>query len=253
MNSPKIVFDDEPQRPWLRWVLIAGGALLLVAALVGVYRWAWSAAGGEWRKARAAQTALSEQRASLAEQVEALEQQNQGLRAQLAYLEQSGSIDSMACETLRSTLQDMEAELASAREQIAFYRGIVSPQDAKAGIRIQSMRLTPLEPDRVFAYKLVLIQAMRHDRVVKGSVSILVEGLLNGNVTELPWSTLEIGAEERRGRATPFAFKYFEELVGQIALPAEFVPTRLTVTLNPSTRGLKPVTRRLEWAELIRG
>ena len=253
MSSPKIVFDDEPQRPWLRWALIAAGVLLLIALLAGVYRWAWSTAGGDWRKARAAQSALSEQRASLAEQVETLGKDNQALRAQLAYLEQSGSIDSMACDTLRESLLEMESELATAREQIAFYRGIVSPEDAKAGIRIQSMRLTPLDRERVFAYKLVLIQAMRHDRVVKGSVSIQVEGLLNGNVTQLPWSTLEIGAEDRRGRATPFAFKYFEELVGQIALPAEFVPTRLEVTLNPSSRGFKTVSRRLEWADLTRG
>lgn len=251
MSGPRIVLDDDPQRPWLKWVLGIGALLLLVALGVATYRWALLSAGGDWRRARAEQKSLSEARESLSSRVKTLEAKNRALREQVAFLEQSRAIDEQACTNVRESLVEMQASLTEAREQVAFYRGIVSPEDAKAGVRVQAMSLRQLQPDNVYSYKLVLIQAMRHDRAVSGSVAIVLEGLLDGTPTELGWSTLEVGEDIERGRATPYKFKYFQELAGQIALPTEFVPTRLTVTLNPRRRGAKTVTRQYEWGDVV--
>lgn len=249
-DGPRIVFDDRPQRPWLKWVLGVGAVLLLIGLGVATYRWALLSAGGDWRRARAEQKTLSEARESLSSRVKVLEAKNRALREQVAFLEQSRAIDEQACKDVRESLVDMQASLTEAREQVAFYRGIVSPEDAKAGVRVQAMTLRQLQPDNVYSYKLVLIQAMRHDRAVSGSVAMLLQGLLDGTPTELAWSTLEIGDDVQRGRATPYNFKYFQELTGQIALPGDFVPTRLTVTLNPKRRGAKAVTRQYEWGDV---
>lgn len=250
-DGPRIVFDEGPERPWLKWVLGVGAVLLLIVLGVATYRWALLAAGGDWRRARAEQQSLSEARASLSARVKTLEARNRALREQVAFLEQSRAIDEQACKDVRESLVDMQATLAEAREQVAFYRGIVSPEDAKAGVRIQGISLRQLQPDTVFSYKLVLIQAMRHDRAVSGSIAMVLQGLLDGSPTDLAWSTLEIGEGIERGRATPYNFKYFQELAGQIALPNDFVPTRLTVTVNPKQRGAKTVTRQYEWGEIV--
>ena len=250
-DGPRIVFDEAPERPWLKWVLGIGAVVLLIVLGVVTYRWALLSAGGDWRRARAEQQSLSEARASLSTRVKTLEKENRALREQVAFLEQSRTIDEQACKDVRESLVEMQATLAESREQVAFYRGIVSPEDAKAGVRVQSLELRPLEPSTVLAYKLVLIQAMRHDRAVSGTVALMLQGLLDGSPTELAWSTLEIGDDVERGRASPYNFKYFQELVGQIALPNDFVPTRLTVTLNPKRRGAKSVTRQYEWGDIV--
>ena len=251
MSGPRIVLDDGPPRPWLKWVLGIGAVVLLLVLGFATYRWALLTAGGDWRRARAEQQSLSEARESLSSRVKSLEAKNKALREQVAFLEQSRSIDEQACKDVRDSLQGLQNDLAESREQVAFYRGIVSPEDAKAGVRVQTMALRQLEPANVYSYELVLIQAMRHDRAVSGTVALVLQGLLDGSPTELAWSSLEIGDDVERGRASPYNFKYFQELVGQIALPNAFVPTRLTVTLNPKRRGAKSVTRQFQWGDIV--
>lgn len=246
MAGPRIVLDDAPNRPWLKWVLGIGAVVLFIVIGVATYRWALMTAGGDWRRAKAERQSLSEERASLSAQVKSLEARNRALREQVAFLEQSRNIDEQACKDVRESLVGLQAQLAEAREQVAFYRGIVSPEDAKAGVRVQSMQLRQLQPDNVYSYKLVLIQAMRHDRSVSGTATMVLQGLLDGSPTELSWDTLEVGG----GGASPYKFKYFAELVGQIALPNAFVPTRLQVTLDPRRRGAKSVTHLFEWGDI---
>ena len=46
---------------------------------------------------------------------------------------------------------------------MAFYRGIVSPEQSSAGVRVYELQLRPGSEADLYQYDLVLIQAMRHD------------------------------------------------------------------------------------------
>ena len=77
--------------------------------------------------------------------------------------------------TARST-----AKIQEQRDAIAFYRGIVSPADGRPGLRVQDFRLTRGAEERQFNLRLVLVQAMKHDRKVSGDVTLSVEGIEGG-------------------------------------------------------------------------
>jgi hypothetical protein len=45
-----------------------------------------------------------------------------------------------------------------------------------------------------------------------------------------------------------FAFRYFQDLEADFALPADFTPARLVVRVTPSTRGAAPTVESYPWA-----
>ena len=66
--------------------------------------------------------------------------------------------------------------------------------------------------------------------------------------TTLDWAHLA-GSGGKDG--VPFAFKFFQQVQGSLALPKGFVPNRIAVTLQPD--GGSSVTRKLDWNEAQAG
>jgi hypothetical protein len=238
LSGPLIIKAHRPERTALIIVVTiivvigAGAALLEVGQIRG---------GFNRDQALEAQELLQQQLLEL-------EQQNALLRDRVALLEESRRIDSEASEQLSVALEAQDQEIMDLRQELAFYRGIVSPADGRAGLRLQSFALEP-QPGGVLGFELVLVQALRHDRNQAGQVRINVSGSGAEGPLELDLSAMTADAQA----SIPYTFRYFQILTGTIVFPDGFVPETVLVTLDPTASGQANVERSYSWAELVQG
>jgi hypothetical protein len=182
----------------------------------------------DFDKATSERDQLMEERRELTRQLRVAKSDIGKLKDEVAYAKQSANIDGDSCKEIHATLGKLEAEAASLREQLAFYRGIASPKEAGAGVRVQELRVRKTAEG--WHYDFVLIQSVREESRIAGKAEISIEGLLNGKPAQpLSLATLVATGDEN----LVFSFKYFEEFSGEFKLPAGFKPTKAVVTLRP--------------------
>jgi hypothetical protein len=185
------------------------------------------------------------ERAAFKEHIDTLDDEIAELKQEIAVLETHREIDREAYKEVESGLGSLQAKIQEQRDAIAFYRGIVSPADGKPGLRVQDLKLTRGAEEREFNLRLVLVQAMKHDRKVSGDVAVSVEGSEDGEdktyaLTEL----LPADAES----AWPFSFRYFQDFDRQLVLPDGFTPERIRVEVRSRTRSISSIEESYAWA-----
>jgi hypothetical protein len=178
----------------------------------------------------------------LATRIEALERENDKLRAQTAAAELARDVDRRAYADVEKTLDELQAQVLKQSEELTFYRGIVSPEDGIGGLRIQRFQLTPGPAERRYRMRIVLVQSMRHDAFVSGLVSIVVEGAQQNRRVEL--NLAQLGGTRSDGQAA-FKFRYFQNLEQEIELPESFEPR--TVHVEVRSPRLAPVRESFPW------
>ena len=72
---------------------------------------------------------------------------NQRLSQRVVLLERTGEIDKRAAGVLDQSLKDEQARLTALKEQVEFYRGIVSPEGYSVGVRVYELEMRR-GPDR---------------------------------------------------------------------------------------------------------
>lgn len=221
--------------PWRRRSVAIAALLGSIVALYGIYEWGRFQGGYS-------KFAELQQRRELNSKIEALEDANAKLRAEVAAAELARDVDRKAYGDVENTLADLQAQVLKHREELTFYRGIVSPEDGIDGLRIQRFQVLPGDIDNHFRLRLVLVQSMRQDRVVSGSVDIAIEGVKDNKPMQLALS--QAGGETRDG-LVPFQFRYFQNLEQKITLPAGFEPKAVNVEVKSSR--LAPVRESFPW------
>ena len=160
-------------RPAEAWLVIGVGALLLTLAAYFVFQLGKQQAGAELQQ-------LQHQRGLLDQRVEQQQGELMALREQHAVLQRASEIDRQASLELRDDFARAQGEVLGLRKELDFYRGIVSPADGNSGLRVQDFKLTRGASEREFNLRLVLVQAMKHDRKVSGNVALTIEGSEDG-------------------------------------------------------------------------
>lgn len=227
-------------------------ATLLMAALaIGGYagwRWWQDPSRVLFRDTGSELEQLREGRRRLTRELRTAREEIAELRGRSTFEARSCEIDVQACAAVRDTVAGLEAEAAELREQLAFYRNIVSPEQARAGVRVMSIALRPRSSEGAWRYDLVLVQPMRRDRIASGSYDLRLEGLLDQQVKVLGLDAL------RDGNAAPasFSFRSFQEFSGELRLPSGFLPSRLTVTLQVQDGKNAPVevSESFDWSRV---
>ena len=181
----------------------------------------------------------------LAAHIDALDREIEELQQEVALLETHRDIEREAYKEVESGLIALQAKIVEQRDAIAFYRGIVSPADGKPGLRVQDFKLTRGGEEREFNLRLVLVQAMKHDRKVSGDVSVSVEGNEDGEVKSYALTDLLPADADK---AWPFSFRYFQDFDRQIVLPDGFTPERVHVEVRSRTRSISSIEESYAWA-----
>lgn len=226
----------RPHRPRRRVVILLLSVSLVAGGGWGLFEYGRYSAGHDAMAAR-------EQRRALQEEVNRLERENRELQGLVTLADRGGQVDREAHEEVRQTLGSLNAEILRLREELAFYQGIVSPRDAQRGLRIHSIRIEATAEPRVHRFRMMLIQAMQHERQVTGNARITVVGTESGATREYPLDELS----ERFAGGLAFDFRYFQEVEGDILLPEAFTPDRVEVALYTGGDDTPQVERVFDW------
>jgi hypothetical protein len=224
----------RPSRPaWMyaAVVVVAAGCLYLAYEL-GRYQGGYSIM--DHRRERADLTAKLAEERNVSDE----------LRRQLAIGETSSEIDRATYAEVETTLGDLQAQIQAQEEELVFYRGIVSPQDRIAGLRIQSLEALPGDAEGRYVVRLLLVQAIVHSRRVSGAVKLQLEGIQDGQTASFDAAELVVQGEPYD---MAYEFRYFQGLEAELALPVGFEPQRMTVEIWPSEARAERINQTFEW------
>lgn len=187
----------------------------------------------------------ADERAALEAEIAVRDARIADLEQEVALLETHREIDREAYKEVENSLLELQAKIQEQRDAIAFYRGIVSPADGRPGLRVQDFRLTRGAEERQFNLRLVLVQAMKHDRTVSGDVTLSIEGSEDGNAKTYALTEL-LPADANTD--WPFSFRYFQDFDRQIVLPDGFTPELVRVEVRSRTRSIASIEETFAWA-----
>ena len=172
-----------------------------------------------------------------------LEKRIEGLREDKAVLQRAAQIERKAYNELDTTLKVLQAEILEHKEELAFYRGIISPKDSSSGLYLQNFYLTQNGDTRNYRYKVVLTQVLKNSRLINGKVKLQFDGLLNGESKILDLK--EITA--KKVRDLNYRFKYFQNVEGVVEFPEGFSLLRVKVQILPRGRLRDMIEKTIEW------
>jgi hypothetical protein len=171
------------------------------------------------------------------------------LERQVAILETSRDIDQETYSSVESNLGELQAVIQQQEEELAFYRGIVTPGDGVAGLRVQNVEVVAGEGEASHTLRVLLVQAIVHNDRVTGSVRATLRGALEGEPAELGLDAL--GAESR-ATDIPYAFRYFQTIETGLTLPEAFAPAELEIQVWPGSPRGETIVQSYPWAEVAR-
>ena len=183
------------------------------------------------------ETALAERDASIEE-----------LRRQVTLLETSREIDRETYAEVEKNLSQLQARIQAQEEELAFYQGIVSPEDGIAGLRIQNLEVSPADAEQRYTLRMVLVQAIIHDRRVAGTVRFNIAGTRYGQPVDLDLSDLAVDGEVDD---LAYAFRYFQDLEQELILPVGFEPDRVDVEIWPREPRGQQVSQSFQWSAIV--
>lgn len=216
-------------------LLLAGTTLTAIVLAAGwIYNYGLSTAGFE-------RSSAAQKEEELQERLKQQTAQNTDLREKLAQAQRSVQMTETAFQELDHSLKASAQEIVKLREELNFYRNIISPADKKSGLRIQNLSIEPTGTANQFRYKLVLIQALKHEQTINGSASFEIIGVQGGQDSVL-------AVPGAGGQEIKVSFKYFQDIEGKFELPQNFKPRRVKVNVKP-TRGAQAVEESYAWPQ----
>jgi len=237
MSSRLVITSHHPARQRRRWL-----AMILIMSIL-----AWAVFQVGQRSALVDNVQLREERVSLQHRLEAVVKENQDLRERLAVLERSAQVDRQAYGEVERSLKEAQDEMLELKEEVAFYRGIVSPAETASGLSVTRFQVANMGEPGVFRFKLVLTQLRNNNRVVKGYATLAFEGIRNSKQTHLGLKDISHGAQDH----LKLRFKYFQNIEGDIVLPKGFLPSRVILEVVPGGNDWKRFKKSFDWSDII--
>jgi hypothetical protein len=168
------------------------------------------------------------------------------LEQRVATLARSDQISRDANSELQGALAERDEEIAGLRADIAFYERLVGATGQRRGLTVHELQLQP-QAGQAWHFTATLTQNLDRGTVSSGQLSLAVEGTQAGRLQRLPWSTLR---QQPGAPGAEYSFKYFQQVEGDIVLPAGFEPVRVHVRLAPA-RGAA-VEQSFSWGDVTR-
>ena len=205
-------------------------AFILIVALV----FAGGGLAGWWLQHRIAQDRI----AGMQARIENLELRNHELNRM---------IDEEAMAALRSQVGDLQGQLMNQRMTIYGLQEIITPQEARAGLRIHSVNVEPGGDAQDYRLSVGLTQALLSKTGrCRGHLELAFAGTLNGAGHELDLQEISPLNASR----IEFNFESSTELRANLTLPERFEPSTIRVRVTPSPEEQHSFEREFPWAPL---
>ncbi len=180
--------------------------------------------------------------AELQSQVKDLQAELQSARDELAMQRADTQVTSQAQEQVRTEIKDLRDQLAELEEAVAFYKSVMAPGSGDNGLKIEKLDVAATGTPNVYGFRLVLTQVGDNRGYLSGNVTVIIAGRRGEEAVRL--NGTEVLAD---GAETRFKFRYFQELSGRLTLPEGFEPDQLTIEAESTGRRQEKVERSFIW------
>ncbi|CAG0995913.1 hypothetical protein BURK2_02674 [Burkholderiales bacterium] len=223
-------------RTHVAWPLRVVWGLLLGGAVVAMIWWGFDAGRlfAGFDRSEAEQT-----RARLQEQVQALQEENTGLRSRMVQLESELGVAKGAQAVLSSQALAMQRENTQIKEDLVFLQKLFAGSGKELALSVQRLQVDRVSPGE-FRLRMLVVQGGRKNEEFSGFAQIVVYGLDSLPVLTLPETETEARA--------PFklAFKYYQRVEASIRVPPDVtvksVQARVYEAGNPNPRATQTQT-----------
>lgn len=175
----------------------------------------------------------------------ALRARSEKLSQEVSTLRRSDQISRDANRDLERTLAERDEEIAGLRADIAFYERFVGATGQRRGLSVHDLEMR-LQSGDAWHFVATLTQNVNRGAVNSGRITLALEGTRNDKLERLSWSTLR---KQTNAPGLGYSFKYFQQVEGEVMLPAGFKPLRVTVRLVPE--GGSAVEQSFPWPETV--
>lgn len=186
-------------------------------------------------------------RGASGQSVTALRATSDRLNQEVATLRRSDQISREANRDLQRTLAERDEEIAGLRADVAFYERFVGATGQRRGLSVHELTMAR-QGDDAWHFVATLTQNVNRGAVNSGRLTLGIEGTRNDRMERLSWSSLR---KQSTAPGLDYSFKYFEQVEGEVILPADFKPLRITVRLVPA--GGSAVEQSFPWPEAVHG
>ena len=171
----------------------------------------------------------------------------------MSTLSRSDQISRDANRDLQGTLAERDEEVAGLRADVAFYERLVGATGQRRGLAVHALKMlrqaapaqtTQPQDAAAWHFTTTLTQNLNRGAVSAGRLSVSIEGTRGGQLQKLAWADLR---QQPNAPGVPYSFKYFEQVEGDVFVPAGVTPVRVTVRLQP--RSGAAVEQSFTWAE----
>ena len=223
---------------------------------LGLVMLAAVAAGGGYFQQERTKLRLTAERNELDQQAERLRvvnrqltEGNQGLRRRVTVLERAQQVERAAYREVDEGLRVLQDASLALREEVAFYRGIVSAEQDK-GLNIQALVVDSDGRERGYRFLVVLTRNMKNDTAITGTLNMSVAGQHAGQLRKLTLRDLspEEGEDGAVWSPIAFRFKYFQRLEGRLTLPEGFEPQQIFVFVTTPDEKPSKSERVFDWS-----
>ena len=209
VGSSRMAIRSQMAWYW-RWL----ANVLMMVVVAGVVWWlvenSYRITGSDIHEVRARLETLSAENGALKRDVDSL-------RTSLGERDRQLQIEKAAQGELARSVRQLQDENAGLREDLAFLRKVMSSTAAPGGIAISEMKVEPeaLRPGQ-YRYRLMLMQGGQRKDDFRGKVQVLahVSGPAGASVLTFP----EPGAADAAGAVD---FKFYQRVEGRFAIPGD--------------------------------
>jgi len=222
-----------------------GSFWLLILGLIALFVWTWQVFdyGREWAGYEGERRAA--ERAALQQQVSDLNAEGDKLKLQLATCTRSGQIDRDAVRRAQVELRELQTRQVAMQQEIDLLRGVLSRGEGP--LQVRELRLQPLPEKGHFHYSFTIAQVLRDMGKTTGTVRFTVTGKAAGKAKVLKMKELTNGERD----VHRLNFTHYQDISGELQLPAGFKPETLTVDIRPAGKKLRRETRVFQWRKLL--
>lgn len=158
------------------------------------------------------------------------------------------TVETQTARALQGTLSGLRMELAALKDEVAFYKSLMTPGGVKQGLQIAEFELVQVGADNDYRYHILLTQGAVRRNWLEGKLELQIFGQqagADGGISEevLPLTVLA-PADDYPLR---FRFRYFQDLVGTLTLPEGFMPRTIQITASLGDKGANDVDRTFDW------
>jgi len=150
-----------------------------------------------------------------------------------------------------ATLEMIRKEIASQKEQISqleegllFYKSLMAPEAIAQGLSLRKIELVATEASDRFIFRLVAQQESRKHPLLKGSLSVELFGLLDGEEALYPLAEI---SDDIDGDTVSLRFRYFQAVEGELVIPEGFEPQGFRVIAKLSAPKKAEVREQFPW------